>query len=82
MTFSRSDHRLRLRDLESESKELSQSLSRPDAKSAKENIFLLSDLGVLCVFARVISFSIPYSRIQPKIPNIFGELCWSGPLKR
>jgi hypothetical protein len=57
-------------DLESESKELSQSLSLPDAKSAKKNIFLLSELGVLCVFARVISFSIPYSRIQPKIPNI------------
>ncbi len=33
---------------------------------------LRPSLGVLCVFARVIFFPIPYSNIQPKISNIFG----------
>ena len=33
---------------------------------------LLFVLGVLCAFARVIFFPIPYSKIQLKISNIFG----------
>jgi len=50
-----------------------QSLSRQDAKSAKDNIFFyFSELGVLCVFARLIFFPIPYSKIQPKTSNILG----------
>jgi hypothetical protein len=37
----------------------------------KEKIFsCFSELGVLCAFARVISFPIPY--IQPRISNMFG----------
>jgi hypothetical protein len=51
---------------------LQEIVSRQDAKSAKKKYFLVSELGVLCVFARVISFPIPQANIQPRISNMFG----------
>jgi hypothetical protein len=45
-------------------------LSRQDAKSAKKNIF--SELGELCVFARVIVYSRSFKARQRKTSNGFG----------
>jgi hypothetical protein len=42
----------------------------PRRQGAKKNIFLLSGLGVLCVFARVIVP--PIRNRMPQISNTFG----------
>jgi hypothetical protein len=45
----------------------------PRRQERKEKIFsCFSELGVLCVFARVISFPILQANIQPRISNMFG----------
>jgi hypothetical protein len=46
--------------------------SRQDAKSAKKKYFPVSELGVLRVFARVISFPILQANFQPRISSMFG----------
>jgi hypothetical protein len=45
----------------------------PRRQERKEKIFsCLSDLGALCVFARVIAFPILQTNILSRISNIFG----------
>jgi hypothetical protein len=45
----------------------------PRRQERKENYFsIFSELGVLCVFARVISFPILQSKLHPGISNTFG----------
>jgi hypothetical protein len=51
---------------------LQEIFSRQDAKGAKKKYFLVSELGVLCVFARVISFPILQATMQPRISKLFG----------
>jgi hypothetical protein len=51
---------------------LQEIFSRQDAKIAKKKYFPVSELGVLCVCARVISFPILPANIQPRISNMLG----------
>jgi hypothetical protein len=44
----------------------------PRRQERKKKYFPVSELGVLCVFARVISFPILQTNIQPRISNMFG----------
>jgi hypothetical protein len=45
----------------------------PRRQERKEKYFsIFSELGVLCVFARVISFPILQSKLHPGISNTFG----------